>query len=226
MVRRQGVVGVPQVFSTRFTLVLRVMAIGALAVVVVGAITYRVNARSDAAQGAPVDQDVPFSHKHHVGDDGIDCRYCHVAVETSAFAGIPPLSTCMTCHSQLFTDQPMLQPLVEAYAGGRPLAWNRVHELPDFVYFDHGIHVAKGVGCSTCHGAVDRMPLTWRAASLDMQWCIACHRAPEQFLRPADRVYDMSWQPPADQLARGEALKVAQHIRGADVLTSCSTCHR
>jgi hypothetical protein len=217
---------VAQIFSTRFTLVLRVAALGALAVIAIAAITYRVNARSDAPLGAPVDQVVPFSHKHHVGDDGIDCRYCHVAVETSAFAGIPPLSTCMTCHSQLFTDQPVLRPLVNAYAHGAPLAWNRVHALPGFVYFDHSIHIAKGVGCSTCHGAVDTMPLTSRVASLDMQWCIACHRAPEQYLRPADRVFDMHWTPPADQAVKGAALMVANHVRGADVLTSCSTCHR
>ncbi|HEV8501800.1 MAG TPA: cytochrome c3 family protein [Casimicrobiaceae bacterium] len=210
----------------RFTLALRVAAIALLALVALALLTYRVNARSDAAVGAPIDQPVPFSHKHHVGDDGIDCRYCHVAVETSAFAGIPPLSTCMTCHSQLFTDQAVLAPLVDAYRTGRPLAWNRVHDLPDFVYFDHGIHVTKGVGCSTCHGAVDSMPLTWRAASLDMQWCIACHRKPEAYLRPADRIYDMHWTPPADQDALGRALASANHIRGADVLTSCSTCHR
>ncbi|HEY7902742.1 MAG TPA: cytochrome c3 family protein [Casimicrobiaceae bacterium] len=215
-----------QVFSTRFTLVLRVAAIACLALIALASLTYRVNARSDAAVGAPIDQPVPFSHKHHVGDDDIDCRYCHVGVETSAFAGIPPLSTCMTCHSQLFTDQTVLAPLVDAYRTHRPLAWNRVHDLPDFVYFDHGIHVAKGVGCSTCHGAVDTMPLTWRVASLDMQWCIACHRKPEAYLRPADRVYDMHWTPPADQAALGRALASANHIRGADVLTSCSTCHR
>jgi len=217
---------VAQVFSMRFTLALRVAAIALLALVALALLTYRVNARSDAAVGAPIDQPVPFSHKHHVGDDGIDCRYCHVAVETSAFAGIPPLSTCMTCHSQLFTDQAVLAPLVDAYRTGRPLAWNRVHDLPDFVYFDHGIHVTKGVGCSTCHGAVDSMPLTWRAASLDMQWCIACHRKPEAYLRPADRIYDMHWTPPADQAALGRALASANHIRGAEVLTSCSTCHR
>ncbi|MEP7060870.1 MAG: cytochrome c3 family protein [Betaproteobacteria bacterium] len=215
-----------QVFSTRFTLALRLAALGVVAAIAVAALTYRVNARSDAPVGVAVEQEVPFSHKHHVGDDGIDCRYCHIAVETSAFAGIPPLSTCMTCHSQLFTDQPVLRPLVTAYANGTALTWNRVHDLPDFVYFDHGIHVAKGVGCSTCHGAVDTMPLTARVASLDMQWCIACHRAPEPYLRPADRVFDMRWTPPADQALAGAALKIARHVRGADVLTSCSTCHR
>jgi hypothetical protein len=217
---------VAQVFSSRFTLLLRLGAVAALALVAAALVTYRVNARSDAVEGAPIDQPVPFSHKHHVGDDGIDCRYCHVAVETSAFAGIPPLETCMTCHSQLFTDQPPLAALVAAYRGRGTLAWNRVHDLPDFVYFDHSIHVAKGVGCSTCHGAVDTMPLTWRVASLDMQWCIACHRDPAPNLRPASRIYDLHWTPPPDQAALGKALMASNHVRGADVLTSCSTCHR
>lgn len=215
-----------QVFSSRFTLLLRLGLIAALAIVAAALVTYRVNARGDAVEGAPIGQPVPFSHKHHVGDDGIDCRYCHVAVETSSFAGIPPLDTCMTCHSQLFTNAPPLAPLVAAYRGEGTLAWNRVHDLPDFVYFDHSIHVAKGVGCSTCHGAVDTMPLTWRVASLDMQWCLACHRNPAPNLRPPDRIFDLHWTPPPDQAALGKALMAANHIRGPDVLTSCSTCHR
>jgi Cytochrome c7 and related cytochrome c/Class III cytochrome C family len=223
---RQGDVGVAQVFSNRFTLLLRIAAIVGLAALVAAFVSYRVNVRDDTVEGAPVEQPVPFSHKHHVGDDGIDCRYCHVSVETSAFAGVPPLATCMTCHSQLFTDQPVLAPLIDAYLRHGTLAWNRVHDLPDFAYFDHSIHVAKGVGCSTCHGAIDTMPLTWRVASLDMQWCIACHRDSAPYLRPAARIYDMHWTPPPDQRARGEALRIAYHIRGPGVLTSCSTCHR
>src|SRR5437016_8479742 len=170
---------------------LRLLLIVGLALVALGLITYRVNARPDAQLAAPVEQSVPFSHKHHVTDHGIDCRYCHTSVETSAFAGIPPLSTCMTCHSQIFTDAPVLRPLVSAYRGGEPLRWNRVHDLPDFVYFDHSIHVAKGVGCQECHGRVDRMPLTQRVASLDMQWCLACHRDAARHLRPRDEVFAM-----------------------------------
>lgn len=215
-----------QVFSTRLTLVLRLLAMGTVALTAIGAMTYRVNARSDAPEEAPVEQQVPFSHKHHVSDDGIDCRYCHVSVETSRFAGIPPLSTCMSCHSQLFTEQPVLSPLIRAYLGGDALAWNRVHDLPDFVYFDHGIHINKGVGCSTCHGRVDTMPLTWRVASLDMQWCLDCHRAPEKYLRPPDRIFDMSWKPPANQQQLGEGLMSSYHIRGVRHLEMCSTCHR
>ena len=215
-----------QIFSRRFVLLLRLASLALLATLVVVAVTYRTTARADAPQDAPIDQPIPFSHQHHVRDDGIDCRYCHASVETSAFAGIPPLETCMTCHSELFRDAPVLQPLHRAYRGEAPLAWNRVHDLPDFVYFDHSIHVAKGVGCSTCHGDIDRMPLTRRVASLEMQWCLECHRAPERWLRPRERVFDMSWRPPADQLARGAALRAAYGIRSTRELTDCSTCHR
>ncbi len=205
---------------------MRAFALAAVGLVALSALSYRVNARSDPAEGAPVHQVVPFSHKHHAGEDGIDCRFCHASVETSRFAGIPSLATCMNCHSQLFTDQPVLRPLMTAARTGGPLAWNRVHNLPDFVYFDHAIHVHKGVGCSTCHGEVDRMPLMHRVASLDMQWCLDCHRAPERFLRPLDEIYDMRWQQPADQWTRGMALKAAYSIRSVRHLEMCSTCHR
>jgi hypothetical protein len=215
-----------QVFSKRFVLVLRVATLGVAVALAIVLVAYRATARADAPQNAPIEQPIPFSHQHHVRDDGIDCRYCHTSVETSAFAGIPPLTTCMTCHSQLFRGAPVLEPLYRAYDTGAPLRWNRVHDLPDFVYFDHSIHVAKGVGCSTCHGQVDRMPLTRRVASLYMQWCLECHRAPERYLRPRERVFDMAWQPPADQLAQGAALRKAYGLRSTRELTDCSTCHR
>ncbi len=215
-----------QVFSRRFTLVLRLAFAGVLAVLVALAIVYRVNARDDAPADDPIEQPVPFSHQHHVRDDGIDCRYCHVAVETSSFAGIPPLATCMTCHAELFTDAPPLAPLVEAWRHDGTLAWNRVHDLPDFVYFDHSIHIAKGVGCTTCHGPIDEMPLVRRVAPLTMQWCLACHRDPVPHLRPPDRVFDVDWRPPPDQRARGTALARAYRLRSTRELTDCSTCHR
>jgi hypothetical protein len=217
---------VAQVFSRRFVLVLRTGTLVGLAAITVALMTWRLTERVDAPQDAPIDQPIPFSHQHHVRDDGIDCRYCHTSVETSAFAGLPPLSTCMTCHSQLFVDAPPLAPLHRAFAGKETLAWNRVHDLPDFVYFDHSIHVAKGVGCTTCHGAIDRMPLTRRVASLYMQWCLECHRAPERYLRPHDKVFDVDWRPPADQLAQGRALRETYHLRSTRELTDCSTCHR
>ncbi|RPH72495.1 cytochrome C, partial [bacterium] len=151
----------------------------------------------------PVEQPVQFSHEHHVAGLGIDCRYCHTTVEESQFADIPPLHTCMTCHSQIWVDSPALEPVRESYRTGEPLAWNRVHDVPDFVYFNHEIHVAKGVGCETCHGPVDEMPLTWKSETLYMEWCLDCHRAPERYIRPVENVFDIGWTPPEDQLTLG-----------------------
>lgn len=168
-------------------------------------------------------QPVPFSHKHHVGDNGIDCRYCHTSVQESSFAGIPPTQTCMNCHSQIWADSPVLEPVRASFRSGESIRWTRVHNLPGFVYFDHGIHVKKGVGCTTCHGQVDQMPLMWREHSLYMEWCLECHRAPEQFVRPREFVFSVSWRPPADQLAQGQQLVEKYKI---ERLTSCSVCHR
>ncbi len=215
-----------QVFSRRFTLAIRIGLLAATVTAVTLGVVYRVNVRGDAPQEDPIEQPIPFSHKHHARDDGIDCRYCHASVETSAFAGIPPLATCMTCHWTLFNDAPPLAPLRAAYAGDAKLAWNRVYDLPDFVYFDHSIHIAKGIGCSTCHGRVDRMPLVRRVVSLDMQWCLGCHRNPERYLRAPGEIFDMAWQPPADQAARGAALRKRYGLRSTRELTDCSTCHR
>jgi hypothetical protein len=172
------------------------------------------------------EQPVQFSHKHHVGDEGIDCRYCHTSVEVSSFAGIPPTKTCMNCHSQIFSDSPYLEPVRESWRTGKPIVWTRVHDLPDFVYFNHSIHVSKGVGCVTCHGRVDLMPLTWQAASLQMEWCLECHRQPEKYLRPRDQIFNMAWQPPANQIEEGRQLLKSFQIQSPAQLTSCSTCHR
>jgi len=171
-------------------------------------------------------QPVPFSHRHHVGGEGFDCRYCHTSVETSSFAGIPPTRTCMNCHSQLWADSPMLEPVRDSFRTGKPLEWVRVHDLPEFVSFNHSIHLAKGVGCSTCHGRVDLMPLTWQESSLQMNWCMDCHKNPLPVLRPRDRVFDMEWEPPENQLEVGAALAKEYDIQPEKVLTSCSTCHR
>lgn len=138
------------------------------------------------------EQPIPFSHKHHVGDAGIDCRYCHTSVEQSAFAGIPSTGICMHCHAYLFNDQAMLAPVRESSRTGRPLHWVRIHDVPDFAYFHHGVHVQKGVACVTCHGRVDRMPLVWREHSLLMQWCLDCHRDPVPHLRPREFVFRMA----------------------------------
>jgi hypothetical protein len=171
----------------------------------------------------PVAQPIPFSHAHHVGGMGIDCRYCHTSVEASSFAGIPPTKTCMNCHAQIWKDSPTLEPVRASFRDSKPIEWNRVHILPDYVYFNHSAHVNKGIGCSTCHGRVDRMPLTWKEHSLQMEWCIECHRQPEQFVRPKDQVFNIAYAPPADQLALGGRLVAEYHIH---TRTSCSTCHR
>ena len=168
-------------------------------------------------------QPVPFSHKHHVLGVGLDCRYCHTSVEETAFAGIPPTETCMTCHSQLYTDSPILEPVRESFRTGKSIAWTRVHDLPDFVYFNHSIHLHKGIGCQTCHGQVDRMPLMWKAETLNMEWCLSCHRDPARFVRPRDQVFNMEWEPPADRKSLGQQLVVEYRIQE---LTNCSICHR
>jgi Cytochrome c7 and related cytochrome c len=194
------------------------------------------------------EQPVPFSHQHHVSGLGIDCRYCHTSVETSSFAGIPPTKTCMNCHAQIWTNAPMLEPVRESFRSGRSLVWTRVNNLPDYVYFDHSIHVAKGVGCNECHGAVNRMPLMLAANTLQMEWCLTCHRAPEKVLRPhfvadkpnEDQIFNMDYERPSpekpvvladghkftDQLALGSYLKKQYHLRSERDITSCSTCHR
>jgi len=171
-------------------------------------------------------QPVPFSHEHHVAGLGIDCRYCHGSVETSSFAGIPATATCMTCHAQIWSGSDVLKPVRDSFQIGAPIRWTRVHNLADFVYFDHSIHVAKGVGCATCHGQVDRMALMRQAETLQMEWCLNCHRHPERFLRPREEVFNMQWQPPPDQASLGRELIKRYNIRSVEVLTSCSTCHR
>ena len=173
----------------------------------------------------PLDQPVPFSHKHHVTGLGIDCRYCHTTVEKGAFAGIPATETCMTCHSQLYTEAPLLEPVRTSYRDNTPIEWNRVHDLPDFVYFDHSVHVSKGIGCQSCHGQIEQMPLVWKANSLNMEWCLECHREPEKHIRPRDQVFNVSYRPPEDQEALGKCL-VAEYNVNKVQLTNCSICHR
>ena len=216
-----------QIFHRSTNTLSRVSIFGALFIVAgIAWVAYMLNGSSYATEvGVARVQPVPFSHKHHVADDGIDCRYCHTTVETSAFAGIPPASTCMNCHSQIWSDSPVLEPVRESFRTGRPLTWVRVHLLPDYVYFNHSIHVNKGVGCSTCHGRVDEMPLTWQTEPLSMEWCLECHRNPEKYLRPREEVFNMGWQPPGNQVAVGRELVSRYKIRSAHGLTNCSVCH-
>jgi len=170
-----------------------------------------------------IEQPIQFSHLHHVTDDGIDCRYCHTSVETSAFAGIPPTKTCMNCHSQLFATEPILERVRASFRDDRPRRWVRVHDLPDFVYFNHSIHVKKGMGCETCHGRVDQMPLMEQVNTLQMEWCLNCHRNPENYVRPRSEITTMGYRPPVPQSVIGPQL-VKEY--GINSLTSCSVCHR
>ncbi len=208
---------------------MRVFLVAVLAFVVTasaaGAGYVRLSLRTEV--GYVQDQPVPFSHKHHVSDDGIDCRYCHTGVETGADAGLPPTHTCMTCHSQIWTDAPALAPVRESYATGKPLKWFRVAQVPDYVYFDHHVHVQNGVACVECHGRVDKMPLTWRAKSFHMQFCLDCHKNPAKALRPPSMVTRMDWSG-VDKKWLAEYGKEAAAHKHLDPnrLTNCETCHR
>ncbi len=177
-------------------------------------------------EGEVQEQPVVFSHEHHVAGLGIDCRYCHTSVEKSSFAGLPPSATCMNCHRQIWTNADLLAPVRESYANNKPLRWARLNDLPDYVYFNHSIHIAKGMGCVTCHGEVDKMPLMYANAPLTMEWCLDCHRNPAKNVRPRSEVFNLHWQPPADgqQAAVLRAALVKEYK--IQSLTSCSTCHR
>jgi hypothetical protein len=174
----------------------------------------------------PIQQPVPFSHRQHVGALGLDCRYCHTTVEVAAFADIPPTHTCMTCHSQVWVESATLAPVRESYETGESIPWNRVHNLADFTYFDHSIHLAKGVGCETCHGRVDQMPLMFKSETLYMEWCLECHRNPERYLRPLEFVFTMGYVPSENQLELGRRLVQEYDIAPRSQLEDCSVCHR
>jgi len=189
-------------------------------------IAWEVNNSYNVYLGEHQVQPVPFSHKHHVTDDGIDCRYCHTSVETSSFAGIPPTHTCMSCHSKIWVSSPMLEPVRESYLTDQSITWVRVNELPDFVYFNHSIHIAKGIGCTTCHGPIGDMPITYRANTLYMRWCINCHKHPWRYVRPKQYVFSVTYKPPPDQDALGRKLVKEYHIQSPRIITDCYTCHR
>jgi len=172
-------------------------------------------------QGIAREQPVPFSHQHHVAGLGIDCRYCHTSVEKSNFAGVPPTQTCMNCHAQIWTNAELLAPVRNSYATNTPIRWERVHRLPDYVHFNHSIHINKGIGCASCHGRIDRMNLTYQASPLTMEWCLDCHRAPEKYVRPRSDVFNLAYVA-KDQAKQGPELVRAYNIHS---LTTCSTCH-
>jgi hypothetical protein len=174
-------------------------------------------------QGVPVQQPIPFSHKHHVGDDGIACEYCHTSVMSSSYAGMPTSQTCMNCHAQIWNQSDVLAPVRQSVQTGQPIVWQRVNDLPDFVYFDHSIHVQKGVACESCHGRVDLMPETFKAVSLQMEFCTSCHRDPVPNIRPREAVTVMGWQPPGDLAQLRAQIAAEYHVESK---LDCSTCHR
>ena len=214
-----------QIFHPSTNTISKVTIFGGLALIIVLALLLVTLTRSSYVSeiGVARAQPVPFSHQHHVADDGIDCRYCHTSVENSSFAGIPSTKICMNCHTQIWPESAALAPVRESFRTGQSIQWTRVYNLPGFVYFDHSIHVHKGVGCVTCHGRVDQMPLTWKASTLYMDWCLECHRNPERFVRPREEVFNMDYRPAEDQLALGIRLVKEYDIHAP---TSCSTCHR
>ena len=226
----------PQIFHPSTNTLARLSIFGGLFLLAFGVWALAEINRSSYNTGAFVEREQPvqFSHKHHTGDDGIDCRYCHTSVEVSNTAGMPPTKTCMNCHSQIWSDSPYLEPVRASWRENKPIEWTRVHDLPDYVYFNHSIHVAKGVGCSTCHGRVDEMPLVYQAASLQMEWCLECHREPERWLRPKEEVFNMRWQSEnqygenktEEQLAHGRELVKKYNVQHKAVMQSCTTCHR
>jgi hypothetical protein len=215
----------PQIFHRSANTFSKLSLAGLLIVVASLILFAMIIGRSSYATRAQefVEQPVQFSHRHHVLDDGIDCRYCHTSVETSPFAGIPPTKTCMNCHSQIWATAPILEPVRASFREDRPIRWIRVHDLPDFVYFNHSVHLKKGVGCETCHGRVDQMPLMLQENTLQMEWCLDCHRNPAQYVRPRSEIYTMGYRPPVPQSVIGPQLMQEYGINGR---TSCSACHR
>jgi hypothetical protein len=216
----------PQIFHPSFNTASKVSIFGAVFILAGAGAVVAAYVRSGYSTNAGIirDQPVPFSHQQHVSALGIDCRYCHTAVETSAYAGMPQVKTCMTCHQQIWVGSELLAPVRDAYKTDRPIEWNRVHKLADHVYFNHGVHVAKGVGCTSCHGPIDKMQLVRQQGSLLMEWCLDCHRQPEANVRPRDRVFDLDWHPTStEQKAIGERLKQEYDLKS---MINCSTCHR
>ena len=214
-----------QIFPRSANLIARasltLLLVGA-AVVVVGGLLY-INSPGVWGVGQNPDQPIPYYHNVHVAGLGLDCRYCHTTVEMSSFANVPSTQVCMNCHSQILADAPLLQPLRDSWDTGIPLEWSRVHNLPDHVYFSHMAHVNKGVGCETCHGRVDQMGTVSKVNTLKMSWCLDCHRAPEQYVRPLENITTMGYQPAGDQLTVGRQLVAQYNIQSK---TDCYTCHR
>lgn len=247
-----------QVFRERANTVARLSLVGGAILVLGGGFAVAALSRSPANTkvGVPKDQPVPFSHKHHTWELGIDCRYCHTTVEKAAYPGMPASETCMSCHSQIWTNSPLLEPVRQSYETGTPIKWVHVNKLPEFVYFNHSIHVDRGLNCNTCHGAVNEMQITWKGRPFQMAWCLECHRAPERYLTedpahpertPRQHAFDVYWKLQAgDQLSEREKALLsgedpfsddpAQVAKGKELvkkygikvaqLADCTICHR
>lgn len=215
------------IFKPRSNTIVKIILLAGIGSGVLAGVIIEVIKWSDfmTETSAPIDQPVPFSHKHHVSGLGLDCRYCHTSVERTATAGMPSSHTCMTCHSQIWTQAKVLEPIRKSLKESIPIEWNRVHRLPKFVYFNHSIHVEKGIGCTNCHGQVDQMPITWKEKTFYMRECLSCHREPEKFIRPKKEVFNMKWTPPRDQMSQGKNLLEKYHVP-KQRLTDCVTCHR
>ncbi len=214
----------PQIFHPSMNTISRATIFGAVFILALGTWVVAAIVRSPyvTSEDLILSQPVPFSHQHHVSECGIDCRYCHSGVESSPYAGIPPTQTCMNCHSQLWAESPMLAPVRDSFRDGKPLVWNRVYDLPDFVYFNHSIHINKGVACRTCHGDVGKMPLTWQASTLYMEWCLQCHRNPEKSVGPRADVFAMTApSSTAKEPANVDWIR-EYHVQSK---TNCSICH-
>ena len=204
------------------------IAIGAIAFLVIGIVAAMVGIYLSpwwTDVGIAKAQPVAFSHKHHVDELKVECRYCHTTVEKAAYAGYPATETCMSCHSQIWTNSPLLEPVRESYRTGEPLLWSKIYDLPDFVYFNHSAHVNNGIGCSSCHGRIDQQQLAAKVQPLYMGWCLSCHRNVEDNIRPPDQVFNMDWQPAADQATLGISLIKEYGIQTQN-LTNCAICHR
>jgi hypothetical protein len=218
----------PPIFPPRSNMIARASLLGipVLLAVLIGLVVWWLHSSTFNLVGVAIPQPVPFPHSFHVGVVGISCRYCHETVDQTSFAGMPPTQTCMSCHSQVATDSALLAPVRESWETGVPVQWNRVNNVPDFVYFDHHIHVNKGIGCETCHGRVDQMSTAVKSETFYMAWCLDCHRDPEKYIRPIENVYDMGYEPAEDQKVIGEQLVQEYDILPPEQLMDCSICHR
>jgi hypothetical protein len=218
-----------QIFRPGHNSVARVSIVASvIGVLLLGGVAWTLRESSyNTGKDVALEQPVPFSHQHHVKELGIDCRYCHGGVETTAYAGMPPTHTCMSCHSQIWTTAALLRPIRESYRDRIPVQWNQVYRLPDYVYFNHSIHVQKGIGCTSCHSQIDQMAMTWKSRTFWMKDCLSCHREPEKYIRPKEEVFNLDW--PSEN--RGVFLKEGERlVRDNQIpthrLTNCTVCHR